>query len=128
MSGEPHESQKDQIALALAQGSSLRKWAEANGVPKSTAYRWAEDPEVKARANAIRRRFLNRAVGRLTAHVNTAAGGVIELGESAKSEAVKLRALRAIFSDMISVSRFGGLEDRIAALEEQSRDHTGNAP
>ena len=95
---------------------------QANDVSKSTAYRWADEPGVKDRANAIRRRALDRAVGRMSNRVASAADGIIKLARTADSEAVKLSALRAIYGEMIAVSRFGGLESRVAALEEQARD------
>ena len=52
---------------------------------------------------------------------------IVKLGESAASESVKLAALRAVLSDMMAVSKFGGLEDRMTDIEEQIRDRTGNS-
>jgi hypothetical protein len=127
MSEEDRQNRKTDLALAIAQGTSLQKWAEANSVSRSTAYRWAEESEVKAWANAIRRRALDRAVGLLSRRVSWAARGIVKLADTAGSEAVKLSALRAIYSEMIAVSRYGGLEDRVAQLEERSREDTGNA-
>jgi hypothetical protein len=127
MSEEPLQNRKTDLALAIAQGISLKKWAEANNVARSTAYRWADEPEVKACANAVRRRALDRAVGMLSRRVTWAALGIIKLADTAGSEAVKLSALRAIYSEMIATSRFGSLEDRVTELEERSREHAGNA-
>jgi hypothetical protein len=128
MSGEARQNRKTQLALAIAQGISPKRWAEANNVSKSTAYRWAEEPDVKARADVIRRRALDRAVGRLSRRVTWAADGIVKLAHTADSEAVKLSALRAIYSEMIRVSRFGTLEERVTELEEQRRSaHAGNA-
>jgi hypothetical protein len=127
MSEEASQDRKTQLALALAQGTSLTKWAEANDVPRSTAYRWADEPEVKSRANAIRRRAVDRAVGLLSRRINWATLGIVKLAGTAASEAVKLSALRAICSEMITVSRFGQLEDRVTELEERSREDSGNA-
>jgi hypothetical protein len=128
MCEEARETRKAGLALALAKGTSLKKWAEANNVSRSTAYRWAEDAEVKACANAIRRRALNRAVGQFSRRVAWAARGIVKLADTANSEAVKLSALRAIYSEMIATSRFGVLEDRVTELEEQqSREQPGNA-
>ena len=128
MSEESPQDRKTLLALAVAQGGSLRKWAEANNVSRATAYRWADEPEVKACVNAIRRRTLDRAVGELSKRVTWAARGIAKLADTASSESVKLSALRAIYSEMIAASRFGALEDRVSELEEQrSREHTGNA-
>jgi hypothetical protein len=83
--------------------------------------------QVKACANAIRRRALDRAVGRLSRHVTWAAHGIIEPADTAGSEAVKLSALRAIYSEMIAASRFGAREDRVTDLEERFRENAANA-
>ena len=56
-----------------------------------------------------------------------AVDGIVELGESAASESVRLSALRAVMSDLIAVSNFAGLELRVAELEEQFHARTGNA-
>jgi hypothetical protein len=48
--------------------------------------------------------------------------GIAELAESAESESVRLRALRAILGDMMAVSKYTGLEDRVAGLEERVRE------
>ena len=53
MSEESPQDRKTQLAFAVAQGSSLKKWAEANNVSRATAYRWADEPEVKACAIAF---------------------------------------------------------------------------
>jgi hypothetical protein len=127
MSDESLHDRKTDLALAIAQGISLKKWAEANNVSRATAYRWADEPEVKACANAIRRRVLDRAVGKLSRRVNWAADGIIKLADTAGSEAVKLSALRAIYAEMIAASRFGALEDRMTDLEQRSREYIGNA-
>jgi hypothetical protein len=127
MSEEGRQDPKSELALAIAQGISIPKWAEANSVSRSTAYRWAEEPEVKACANAIRRRALDRAVGVLSRRVSWAALGIVKLAGTADSEAVKLSALRAIYSEMIAASRFGDLDDRVTDLEEWAHEDAGIA-
>jgi hypothetical protein len=54
------------------------------------------------------------------------ARSIAKLGKNAVKESVKLAALRAVFSDMMAVSKFAGLEDRVTELEEQFGDRTGN--
>jgi hypothetical protein len=54
---EPHrESQKIQLTLAFAQGTSAARWARTNGVPKAAAYGWSKEPAVDAQIESIRRR------------------------------------------------------------------------
>ena len=53
---------------------------------------------------------------------------IAELAEKARSESVRLAALRSMLSDMMAVADFAGLEERIARLEEQDRvRHEENA-
>ncbi len=53
---------------------------------------------------------------------------IAKLAEHAKSESVRLTALRSMLSDMMAVADFAGLEERIAKLEEQDRvRHEENA-
>jgi hypothetical protein len=121
------QSPKTQLALAIAQGDSAAVWAKKNAVPKRTAQRWAKEPEFRAMVESIRRRALDRAVGLMSRRARWAAERIVALGDKAASEAVRLAALRAVLSDMMSVSNFGGLEDRMTEIEEQLRDRTGNA-
>jgi hypothetical protein len=117
-------SPKGSLALAIAGGSSASKWAAANQVPKRTAQKWAREPNVRAEVERIRRRALDQAVGVLAKRVTRASHGIVRLSEKAVSESVRLSALRAIFADMMAVSKFGGLEDRMTELEEQYGDRT----
>jgi hypothetical protein len=121
------QTSKSQLAVAIAQGETAAKWAKKNNVPNRTAQRWARESEVRASVESIRRRALDRAVGVMSRNAKRATLGIVKLSESAASEAVRLAALRAVLSDVISVSKFGCLEDRMTEIEEQIRDRTGNA-
>ena len=90
MTERPHESQKTHLTVALAQGTSAAKWARTNGVPKATAYRWSQEPAVRAQIESIRRRAIDRAVGRLAKRATWAVNGIVELGENAASESIRL--------------------------------------
>jgi hypothetical protein len=96
-------------------------------VPRTTAFRWAREQQVRAAVEFYRRRALDRAVGRMAKHVDWAAGGIAKLAIDAVSESVKLAALRAIFSNMMAVCEFTALEARMTQIEEQLRDTTGNS-
>ncbi len=89
---------------------------------------WASrhEPQVRGWLESCRRRALDRAIGRMARRATWAAGQIAKLGKDAASESVKLAALRAIFSDMIAVSNFGLLEDRVNELEERFDARTGN--
>ncbi len=113
------QSQKTKFVSAIAKGVSIREWAKKNEVPERTAYRWASDPRVKARVDKCRRRALDRAIGHMSHKVNWAARGITKLAKNAVSEPVRLAALRTIFSNMMDVTEFADLQDRMTQLEEQ---------
>jgi hypothetical protein len=127
MTGESTNSQKMLLAAAIAEGTAVAEWASRTGVPERTAYHWAAQPEVRAEVESIRRRALDEAIGRMARRATWAVDGIVKLGDNAASESVRLSALRAVMSDFIAVSNFAGLEVRVAALEEQSHERTGNA-
>ncbi len=112
------EDPKTQLAFAIAKGVPIADWAEENGVARSTAFRWAKEPEVRKIVNACRRESLDVAIGRLAGRAGKAADGITGLAESAVSESVRLRAYRSILSDQITVAKFSDLEDRVQQMEE----------
>jgi hypothetical protein len=118
------QSQKSQLALAIAQGTSVTAWAAKNGVPRRTAFEWARGRKLRAEVERIRRGALDRAVGRMARRVTWATEGIAKLAKGAASESVKLAALRTILADMIAASKFGGLEDRMTELEERYGDRS----
>jgi hypothetical protein len=120
------KAKKIHLAAAIAQGQSVAAWARDNGVPRSTAYDWASEPSVRRTVEACRRRTLDRAIGRMTRRTLWASDRVAELAKAAESESVQLRALRSIFADVMAVSKFSNLEDRLAQLEEDYREQHGS--
>jgi hypothetical protein len=126
MTGESTNSQKLMLAAAIAEGTPITEWAQSNGVPERTAYRWANEPEVRAETNSIRRRAVDEATGRLAARATWAVARIVDLGDSAASESVRLSALRAVMSDFIAVSKYAGLEERMTAIEERLKAAKGD--
>ena len=121
MSREKRTSLKSKLASAIAEGKSSTEWASANRIAERTARRWADEPETRAEVESIRRGALDQAVGRMSQRVAWATEQIASLAGTAKSESVRLAALRSILFDMMAVSDFTGLEQRIAKLEEQDR-------
>jgi len=121
------KAKKIQLAAAIAQGESVAGWARDNGVPRSTAFGWAREPNVRRTVEACRRRTLDRAIGRMTKRTLWASERVAELAKAAESESVQLRALRSIFEDVMAVAKFSNLEVR---LQRQSpgRGHEEDLP
>jgi hypothetical protein len=118
---------KMQLIVALAQGFSVAAWARGAGVPLRTAYRWASQRNVRSAVAACRRRALDQAVGVMTNNATWAAGQIVKLGESASSESIKLSALRAVLNQTITVSKFAGLEERLAEVEEKLDERDGTS-
>jgi hypothetical protein len=127
MQEDPKIGTKSQLAISIAQGISVRKWALASNVPPATAYRWSKEPQVRKMAEACRRRFLDRAVGMMVQRGPWAVNKVIGLATGAESESVRLRALKTLFSDMMAVSRYAGLEDRMTQIEERLDERAGDS-
>ena len=119
MSEEPREKSKTDLGLAIGQGVSVTAWGRSAGVPPRTAYRWAKDPLVRKTVEAYRRRTIDRAIGRMTKHTPIAADGIVAIAKSAELDSVRLRACRAVFSDMTTTSRYFALETRMHNIEQR---------
>jgi hypothetical protein len=119
MTKELRQERKAVLALAIAQGRSVALWARDNHVPRSTAYRWAGLPEVRASAESSRRRARNRALGRMARRAYWASYRAAKLAECAGSESVRLRALRSIFSRAIAMSKLPVLKRRMSAIKNE---------
>ncbi len=129
MSKEERTSLQSELAAALAAGKSCATWASANGVPVRTAQRWASESEVRAEIETYRRCKLDQAVSRMSRRAVWATDQIAKLAKKARSESVRLAALRSMLSDMMAVADFAGLEERLTKLEEQDRArHEENAP
>ena len=118
MSEQPEKGSKDQLAIAVGRGVSISAWARANEVPKATACRWANEPDVKKAVLSYRRRMLDRAVGQMTKHSGGAVETIRRISRAGDSDTVQLKAARALISDMISLSKYTGLEERLSEVEE----------
>jgi hypothetical protein len=114
--------QKAALALAIAAGGTVKAWAKQHDVPERTAYKWARSPEVRNRVKRIRRRAIDRAIGRLSRYASAAAEQIARLAKGAESESVKLQAARAVLADLMQVANYADLEDRIAELERARKE------
>jgi len=119
MSKRNNQSQKAALALAMAAGGTVAAWARDNDVAGRTAYTWSRSPEVRDLVERIRRRAIDRAIGRLSRNATAAADQIARLAREAESEAVKLNAARAVLADLMSVSNYAALEKRLAEIERR---------
>jgi hypothetical protein len=118
---------KNQLIIEIAEGTSVDVWAAKNGVARRTAFRWAKEPSVRKQVERHRRRILDAAVGRMTRGISKATIGMLKLASGASSESVRLAAQRAVLSDMMAISKFGGLEDRMTTIEGRLDADSGNS-
>ena len=117
-----NRDQKAALALAIAAGGTVRAWAKQHDVPERTAYTWARSPEVQKQVRRIRRRAIDRAIGRLSQHAAAAADQIARLAKDALSEAVRFQAARAVLADLMTVSNYAALEERITELERARKE------
>ena len=117
MSKRNNQIQKANLALAMAGGSTVKAWADANGVADRTARTWSNSQEVRDQVEAIRREILHCTIGRLCNHATAAADEIARLAAEATSEAVRLGAARAVLAELMAVSGYAALEGRMAELE-----------
>jgi hypothetical protein len=117
VSGQVRDSMKAQLALAVARGIPIAKWARKSGVPAPTAFRWAREPEVRTAIEEYRGRMIDEAVGRMTTRCSKAADIHYETARYGDSMSLRFRAARAIFSDMMTVSKYSRAEAAVAEVE-----------
>ena len=122
MSKRNNQDRKAGLALAMAAGNTVPDWARDNQIPSRTAYTWSRSPEVLRAVHRIRRRALDRAIGRLSRNATAAACRIAKLAKSATSESVQLAACRAVLADLMTVSNYAAIEKRLAQVERQLRD------
>ena len=90
MDKEVRRHKKIHLALAIAEGESIIAWAQENGVPERTAFRWAQDPKVRREVEACRRRALNPGAPGLTGMTMNAVDEIVTLAKEVESGSVQL--------------------------------------
>ena len=119
MSKRNNQDQKADLALAMATGHAVIVWARDHNVPERTAYTWSRSPEVLHQVEAIRREAIDRAIGRLSDRATAAAERIGHLATEAASEAVQLQAARAVLADLMGMSDYATIENRLADVERR---------
>jgi hypothetical protein len=107
------------LALAIAAGRSIASWCRETGEPKRSAYRMAKTPECQQLVQEIRRRAIDRAIGRLARHAAKSVDEIVKLATKGQSEAVRLSAARAVLADLMSVQSHAELEREVRMIKER---------
>ena len=121
-------AKKDLISLAsaIANGYTVRRWADETGTSRRAAYTWSRSPECRKLVEEIRRRAIDRAIGKLVSRAAGAADRITDLSKDAMSEQVRLAASRAILSDLIAVENHADLKKRLTEIERRLNEHSDN--
>jgi hypothetical protein len=127
MTKELRQQKQIELAVAIAQGKSVDLWARDNHVPRSTAYRWAGQPDVRTTSETCRRRARKCALRKMANRAYWEAYHVAALARDAESESVKLRALRSILSGANAMSTLPVLKRRMSAIVEELHEPLENA-
>jgi hypothetical protein len=114
----------DQLLIALACGVTVDNAARQAGISPATAYRRLAEPSFRQRLQALRGDMVSRTAGTLTAAATEAVRTLLELLKSSTSDAVRLGAARAVLEIGMKVREVANLEERLAALEKASAEHT----
>lgn len=114
----PLPAKQESAALSLAAGMTQETAAEESGAGVRTIKTWlATRPVFRSRIRFLRAEMTNRALGRLTDQMVSAATTLGYLSVHATSESTRLSAARAVIELGTRLRETVELEERIAALE-----------
>jgi hypothetical protein len=117
MKPPPSQAKIDRLALAVAQGRSVRAAARSIGLSETTARRWASEPDFPRRVDAIREQIISKAVGRLAWLSVKAADRLGKLIADGVEPGLQLMAARAILADLLMVREQTSVAARLAEME-----------
>jgi hypothetical protein len=125
MPGGEQFSRKNETAIAALLGCPTIEMAAATvGVSERTLRNWLKDPRFQQAFRAARHQVVDLALARLQEAYGLAVTSLRDL-LTARSEAVRLGACRAILELGVKLRENLDLEQRIAELEEQARRERG---
>lgn len=117
----------DQLAVALASGSSVRQAASQAGVSERTAFRRLNEIAFRKRVDEIRRVALEEAVGKLSAAGSSAVETMLDLLKSEVPVSTRLAAARAVLEFGTKLRETNDFETRLCELEERNDGKTTTA-
>lgn len=116
------------LILALARGERIERAAKLAGVSARTVYRRLADPTFRGEVSRRRDLLIGSAVGKLADVAAEAVEVLAKLMRSAKSEAVKLQAARAILAHVRPIGEYGEVTDRLEEVEQELERQNGHHP
>lgn len=109
------------FAMELATGASITDAHTALDIPRTTAFRWAKAPEVRAEVDAVRADVRRQIVQRLVNECSTALDALHDVLTTGKSEQAKVLAARTVLEETRHHVEVTELADRIAELEHATQ-------
>ncbi len=113
--------------MQLRGASQFVRGRQSANVPYVTAQRWSKDPEVRKLAEELRRRVLDGAVGHVAMLSISVMKRMTKIAFEGDSDEVQLKALRGLLAEMVTVSKYSGLEARLVEVEEMLDAQRGHA-
>jgi hypothetical protein len=118
----------DELALEIAAGGSVRKWAADHGIPERTCYGWSGSPGFVELVQSHRRKMTDRVIGQLTGKASKAVRCLERLMEHGAADSVRLGAARAILSELVAIGNWADLEKRFCELEKRMNNAKSDQP
>jgi hypothetical protein len=108
-----------QFALWVAGGGRIPAWCKQHGVGVTTGYRWYKREEVRRLVDEYRARVVDRAIGRMARSLGKAVKKIVDLIETAQTDAVKLAAAKALVEKLIDVQNHAELRAELKRLDQR---------
>jgi|SRR6266545_991893 len=113
---------------ALISEPSIRKAAEASGVPERTLYAWLKDPAFDAEYRLMRREAAQQAIALVQKYSGSAAATLVQLMSSSHPAAIRLAAASKVIDLALRTVEIEDLRDELERLKALVHDRLGNEP
>ena len=120
MAGSGRRNADEALALAMAQGRTLRDAAQGAGVAERTATRRWADADFRRRVAELRADMVQRSLGRMADGMADAADVLRQLLTAGTPPAVRLGAARSLLELGVKLRESTELEERLAELERRA--------
>jgi hypothetical protein len=118
------------LALTVACGRSLRRWAKRHGFAFLDVYEWSIQTTFRKLVDVTRLHVCDRMIGLLTYGTRVAVRQLINVCQTSKSDAVRVSASRALLGNWHTLHEHFHLEGQLLELEEEAEEskRLRNAP
>jgi hypothetical protein len=121
MASKPLPEKARLLALAMAQGKSVKAFCETAEVPERTAFSWAARTDFKELVASLRERMVNDALGKITALATRAVETLEKLMADEQPPRVRLGAAKTILGGLIELQNHAELTARVIELERKAK-------